>query len=285
MSFYNELFLSQMGSLIINMKLIKQSKAFAIDMDGTFFLGERLLPGALAFLDLLHQQEIPFVFLTNNSSKSPEDYVSKLTRLGLPTEYARVYTSGDGTIAYILTHHPNQRVFLLGTQSLARQFLNAGIWLDETSPEIVVLGFDTGVTYDGLSRLCNWVRAGLPFLATHSDLNCPVEDGLIPDTGSFMALIEASTGREPDAVIGKPNPLIITSLAAQLEVEPWEMTMVGDRLYTDIALGATAGVGTVLVLSGETSMDDMKESPYQPDLICENLAGLVEYLSENEVEE
>jgi HAD superfamily hydrolase (TIGR01457 family) len=261
------------------MNSIKKAKGFAIDMDGTFFLGQRLLPGGLDFLALLNARGIPFSFLTNNSSKSPEDYRRKLIGLGLAAGDARVYTSGEATIAYLHRRYPGKRVFLLGTESLAEQFRAAGVVLDEKTPEVAVLGYDTGLTYPRLTRFCDLVRAGLPYVATHPDVNCPVEGGFAPDTGSFMALIEASTGRKADVVIGKPNPLIIAGLAERFGVKPSEIVMVGDRLYTDIALGTTAGVGTVLVLSGETKMGDLENSPYQPDLVCEDLAELVKFLS------
>lgn len=261
------------------MNSIKNSKAFAIDMDGTFFLGQRLLPGALDFLAMLNARGIPFSFLTNNSSKSPEDYHRKLIGLGVAAEDARVYTSGEATIAYLHRKHPGKHVFLLGTGSLAEQFKNAGVLLDEESPEVAVLGYDTGLTYPRLTRFCDLVRAGLTYIATHPDVNCPVEGGFAPDTGAFIALIEASTGRKPDVIIGKPNPLIIAGLAERFGVSPDEIVMVGDRLYTDIALGTTAGVGTVLVLSGETKHGDLVTSAYQPDLVCEDLAELTKFLS------
>ncbi|MGB4594379.1 MAG: HAD-IIA family hydrolase [Anaerolineaceae bacterium] len=257
------------------MNSIRNAKAFAIDMDGTFFLGQRLLPGALELLALLNSKGIPFSFLTNNSSKSPEDYRLNLIGLGVLAEDARVYTSGEASIAFIQAQHPWKRVYLLGTKSLTAQFRAAGVVLDEEAPEVAVLGYDTELTYPRLKRFCDLVREGLPYIATHPDINCPVEGGFAPDTGAFMALIEASTGRKADVVIGKPNPLIMVGLAERLGVEPCEMVMVGDRLYTDIALGTTAGVGTVLVLSGETSREDLEKSVYQPDLVCENLAELI----------
>jgi 4-nitrophenyl phosphatase/NagD protein len=261
------------------MRSIKKAKAFAIDMDGTFFLSNTLLPGGLEFLSLLNARNIPFSFLTNNSAKSPEDYRYKLMRFGVAEEDCRIYTSGDATIAFLNNHLPGKSVFLLGTESLANQFTSAGIVLDEKNPEVAVLGYDTGLTYARLTQFCDLVRLGLPYIATHPDVNCPVEKGFAPDAGAFMALIEASTGRKADAVIGKPNPLMMTGLAERLGVDQHDMVMVGDRLYTDIAFGKTAGVGTVLVLSGETKPEDLQGSVYQPDLVCENLLELSEFLS------
>jgi len=142
-----------------------------------------------------------------------------------------------------------------------------------------VIGYDTSLTYERLSAFCRFVRQGLPYIATHPDVNCPTPEGLVPDIGAMMRLVEASTGRRADVVIGKPNPGIVTALAEEWGLEPEDLVMVGDRLYTDIALGKTTGVKTVLVLSGETRREDLESAKYLPDLVCENLADLTRYLS------
>lgn len=264
---------------ILDMRRVKNAAAFVLDMDGTFYLGSQLLPGAVEFLDFLNQRDTPFCFLTNNSSKSPKDYQDKLIRLGVKPDDARVYTSGDATIAYLKHHHPEKRLYLLGTDSLHKQFIEAGLILDEREPELAVLAYDTQLSYERLTAFCDLVRKGLPYIATHPDINCPVEGGFAPDAGAFMALIEASAGRKPDIVVGKPNPLIIEGAAERLSVNVQDVVMVGDRLYTDIMLGSIAGVGTVLVLSGETTLEDLKMSTVKPDLICQDLADLQRYLS------
>lgn len=261
--------------------LIRNTKAFILDMDGTFYLSNQLLPGALEFLDYLTEKGIRFSFLTNNSSRNVQDYQSKLTKLGVPEKQAIVYSSGEAAIAWLKRYHPGRRTFVLGTPSLQQSFLESGIILDEKDPEIVVLGYDTTLTYDRLTLFCDFVRAGKLYIATHPDINCPVEGGYAPDAGAMIALIKASTGREPDLVIGKPNKFIVELLAAKLGVAVKQMTMVGDRLYTDIALGKTAGVQTVLVLSGETAREDLRGSEFQADLVCEDLAELLRYLRES----
>lgn len=251
---------------------------FAVDMDGTFFLGDRLLPGALEFISFLRAKGIPFRFLTNNSSKSSLAYVGKLQGLGLNAEDALIYSSGDACIGYLQQNFPGASVFLLGTPSLQESFKAAGIRLVEDEAQVAVLAFDTSLTYARLTRFCDLVRAGLPYISTHPDINCPVPGGYAPDAGAMMALVRASTGREPDIVLGKPNPEIMRQLAAQIDVDPARLVMVGDRLYTDIALGQTAGVQTVLVLSGEAKREHLAVSPYQPDLVCEDLSELLGFL-------
>jgi len=262
----------------LNQSFISEAKGFLLDMDGTFFLGDRLLPGALELLELLNQRGLPFSFLTNNTSRSKLDYIIKLRGLGVKEEDARVYTAGDATIAYLNKHHAGEKVFLLGTESLAESFRAGGIALTESEPELLVIGYDTSLTYARLSAFCRFVRMGLPYIATHPDVNCPSPEGPLPDIGAMMSLVEASTGRKADVVIGKPNPGIVNALAEEWGMEPEEIIMVGDRLYTDIALGKTAGVKTVLVLSGESRREDLENAKYLPDLVCENLVDLTRHL-------
>lgn len=260
------------------MKSLRQAQGFILDMDGTFFLGERLLPGALEFLALLNRLNLPFSFLTNNTSRSRADYVTKLMGLGVKETDARVFTAGDATIRYLREHFDGKGVCLIGTRSLQEDFRAAGIRLDDQQPAVVVLGYDTELTYEKLTRLCGFVRQGLPYLATHPDVNCPTPEGPIPDIGAMMAMVEKSTGRWPDKIFGKPDRNLIEQLAGMLKLKPESLVMVGDRLYTDIALGTTAGVTTVLVLSGETKLEDLAGSAYQPDYVCENLGELGEML-------
>lgn len=248
-------------------------------MDGTFNLGDRLLEGALQFIDVIQARGVDFVFLTNNSSKSRRFYAEKITRLGLPISEYKVFTSGEATSIYLKERYPGLKLYLVGTPSLEEEFREYGFELSETDPKVIVLGFDQTLTYQKLWRLCDLVRAGLPYIATHPDFNCPTEAGFMPDVGAMMAFVKASTGREPDAVIGKPNRLIVDSLAHKLGLPTGALAMVGDRLYTDIALGQTAGILTILVLSGETRREDLGASPFQPDYIFDDLGGLADYLS------
>ena len=257
---------------------LKQVRCFLLDMDGTFYLGEQLLEGALRFIDVLRQQQCEFLFLTNNSSKDSQQYVEKIARLGLPLAREKVFTSGEATAMHIQSQTPEARVYLVGTPALEKDFFNSGFTLTREHPDVAVLGFDTTLTYDKLWTLCDLVRAGIPYIATHPDYNCPTESGYMPDIGATIAFVKASTGREPDLVVGKPNPLFVEKAAERVGVPVSSMCMIGDRLYTDIALGATAGIPTVLVLSGETRQDDVPASPYQPSYIFEHLGAVADYL-------
>ncbi len=253
---------------------IKDCKAFVLDMDGTVYLSDHLLPGALEFVTYLQDSQIPFLFLTNNSSKHRGLYAHKLNKLGLNVDLEMVFTSGEATALFLQEQLPEiHRIDLYGTPALEEEFLAHGFEFTSENPQAVVLGFDTTITYDKLWRLCDQVRSGLPYFATHPDINCPLEDGVMPDIGAIIAFVAASTGRQPDFVIGKPNPPIVNALTHRLGLSADQICMVGDRLYTDIALGQ-AGLHTVLVLSGETKTKDIPSSPFQPDLVVENLEHL-----------
>jgi len=253
---------------------LRDVRCFLLDMDGTFFLSDKLLPGAAEFLEFCDQKGIGYLFLTNNSSKDRSQYSQKLQKLGVTVEEDHIFTSGEATAIYLKKNFPGARLSVTGTPALEKELQNHGFSLMKTGADVTVLGFDTSLTYEKLVDLCNEVRRGIPYVATHPDFNCPVENGFIPDIGAFMALVEASTGRRPDVVIGKPNQPIVDALAQKTGLPLSQLVMVGDRLYTDIALGRT-GITTVLVLSGESTLQELGESPFRPTYVMENLAELL----------
>jgi HAD superfamily hydrolase (TIGR01450 family) len=253
-------------------------RCFLLDMDGTFFLGDNLIDGALRFIDTIRSAGQDFLFLTNNSSKDSRQYADKITRLGLPIDSGKVLNSGAATAMHLRGQRPGARVHVVGTPPLAAEFQSRGFQLTDSDPDVVVLGFDTELTYARLWRLCDFVRAGLPYWATHPDFNCPTETGFMPDIGATIAFVRASAGREPDLVIGKPNRLIAEVAAEWAGVELGDLCMIGDRLYTDVALGANAGIPSVLVLSGETQPGDLETSPHKPDYVFPHLGALADYL-------
>lgn len=254
--------------------------AFALDMDGTVYLGARVLPGAHDFVSRCRRDGIPFAMLTNNSSKSRREYGEKLARMGLDVGEDGVMTSGEATIRYLHREHPGRRVYLVATPSYEAEVREGGVPLaaGRSDADVAVLAFDTGLTFDKLVVLCDLVRDGKPFIATHPDFNCPVDGGYIPDVGSFLALVQASTGRRPDVIIGKPGRMMVAALCERWNLPAERIAYVGDRLYTDIAMAADSGMLGILVLSGETSLADLEGSPHQPDLIVDGLAELVELL-------
>ncbi len=259
------------------MSSLADIRLFLLDMDGTVYLGSRLLPGSLDFLRYLGETGRDHLFLTNNSSRNAQYYAQKLTKLGWPAQPGEILTSGEATALYLGGLKPAARVYLLGTPDLETEFASYGFVLTDENPDYVVLGFDMTLTYDKLVRACDLVRGGVPFIATHPDLNCPTETGYIPDCGAMTALITASTGVTPK-VIGKPNREIIDAMFRKKPVRRDQVAMVGDRLYTDIVMGHNAGVTSVLVLSGEAKEADISAAPVKPDHVAGGLGALYEAL-------
>lgn len=258
--------------------LIGQVRCFLLDMDGTFYLGDRILEGSLDFLQALRRSGRQALFLTNNSSKSAGVYVQKLRKMQVPDAFLQVYTSGQATGRYALSRYAGKRAYLLGNEMLRAELEAMGVLLDNGNPEYVLVGFDTTLDYEKMTRVCDLVRAGLPYIATHPDFNCPTETGFIPDIGAIMAFIEASTGRKADLIIGKPCRGIVEGALEITGCPARACAMVGDRLYTDIATGVNFGMVSILVLSGEASMADVDVSPVKPHLIFDRLADMIPYL-------
>ncbi|MBQ8598343.1 MAG: HAD-IIA family hydrolase [Lachnospiraceae bacterium] len=262
-------------------KKLKNITCFALDMDGTVYLGEKWIDGALDFLKAVEDAGKQYVFLTNNSSKNAEAYVEKLSRMGLSVDSDRIVTSGQATIDYLKIHFPDKKVFLLGNELLQEEFEKEGILLAQGEgdvPEVVVTAFDTSLTYAKMCRVCDLVRDGLPYITTHPDYNCPTETGFIPDSGAIHAFIHASAFRYPDHVIGKPSGDIMDYLAKRAGVSKEQTAMVGDRLYTDVAAGVNNGYTGILVLSGEAGMEDVYGSKIIPDLIFESVKHMIPYI-------
>jgi len=253
---------------------IRGLKCFLLDMDGTIYLGDKLLPRAKEFIDYLKLSGRSFLFMTNNSSKDRYSYVEKLAKLGIACLPDDILTSGEATCIYLKSLKPAARVYLLGTPFLEREFCEWGFELTAENPDFVVLGFDQTLTYEKLSTACTLIRNGVPFVATHPDFNCPTETGYIPDTGAMIELIKASTGIAPK-VIGKPNEEIIRSAFQKRKFALAEYTVVGDRLYTDIAAGNNAGICSILVLSGESTLEDVEKSAVQPVVVAKNVAEIL----------
>ena len=258
------------------MKDLRDISLYLLDMDGTIYLGDRVFDCTLPFLAALREQGKHYIFLTNNCTRNRGIYEERLKNMGIPVEPNGVFTSGEATTIYLNRQKPGARVFLLGTPSLEAEFREAGFVLTEEDIDFVVLGFDTGLTYERIRKLCDFVRAGVPFIATHPDFNCPTDGGFIPDVGSMLALVRASTGRDPDYVVGKPNRGIIDALCEKYGLRHEDIAMVGDRLYTDIAVGVNAGITSILVLSGESTLEDLAKSPVKPDYVFDDLSGITE---------
>lgn len=253
-------------------------KLFVLDMDGTVFLGDHAIEGAFDFVHALEaSKDRDFIFFTNNASKVPSVYVKKLHDLGLDVPQEKILTAGDVCAQYIKMNFPDGRVYLNGTQVLEENWKAKGLTLVQEDPDVCVQSFDTTLTYRKLERICTHVRNGIPFLATHMDVNCPMENGFIPDCGAICSLITASTGVRP-RYFGKPWKETVEMITAITGYDLSEMSFTGDRIYTDVATGVNNGAKGFLVLTGESTMQTVKESSVKPTAVFASLGEMTKFL-------
>lgn len=258
---------------------------FLLDLDGTLYLGPNLFPGTPLLIKKLEETSKRKVFLTNNSFHSTDEYFHKLNNFKLARSPEEILTSGWATIYYILNSTPYRKIHLLGSPALKDEFMQAGLeitnpslkGIPESEPEAVVLGFDRHFTYPSLRAASRYLLNGLPYVATHPDKVCPTEDLPIPDTGALIEYFDAVTGRRP-VVIGKPHQTMIDAALNRLGTAAEHTAIVGDRLYTDMKMGINGGLKSILVLSGETKMEDVPQSEIQPDHIVNDVGELTNLL-------
>ena len=256
----------------------------ALDMDGTIYSGSTLFDSTLPFLAVLRELGIGHTFLTNNSSKSAEDYLARLRQIGIAATPDQLYTSTQATIEHLRQHLPAvRRLFVLGTASMSRELEGAGFALTADSatdePDGVLAGFDTELTFSRLCRAAYWIKKGKPFVATHPDRVCPTDQPtVLVDCGAICAALEQAAGRGPDVVLGKPDPGMLRGILSRHALAPRQLAMVGDRLYTDMAMAHRAGALGVLVLTGETTAAQGASHSPAPGLVVSGLAELGERL-------
>ncbi len=256
---------------------LKDVKLFVLDMDGTVYLGNNLIDGALDFIHKVTETGRDFIFFTNNASRVPSFYKEKLARMGLDIDESKVVTAGDVTAQYLKEFYPDKRVYLNGTPLLEESFREKGINLVDEDPDVAVQSFDTTMTYEKMDKICRFIRNGVPFVSTHMDINCPTEDGFMPDSGAMCALITASTGVEP-RYLGKPFKETVDMVLEITGYQREEVAFVGDRIYTDVATGVNNGAKGFLVLTGEADMQTVAESEVEPDCIFDSLYEMSKYL-------
>ena len=260
---------------------LRQIKCFVLDMDGTIYLGESLFDFTREFLDTVEACGKTYCFFTNNSSKNEEAYLQKLARMGIHIPKERMLISNGVILDWLHANCPGESAYVVGTPLLEEAFRQSGIALKGEDADYVVLGFDTTLTYEKLVTACNMVRSGKAIYGVNPDWNCPVENGFIPDCGSMAALVKASTGVQCE-FFGKPSPHTLAYMLAHTGCKPEELAVVGDRLYTDIAVARGSAVTSILVMTGETRPEDLPGSETQPDMVCESLAELTALLKMRE---
>lgn len=259
--------------------ILPRIRNFCLDMDGTIYLDSVWIDGAKEFLAALTASGRKYCFMTNNSSRSASIYVEKLLNMGLVIDpETQLITSGHATVEYLKRQYSGKKVYLFGNPMVRMEFESRGIVLDEEHPDVVVTSFCTSFHYRDLCTLCDFVREGLPYVATHPDFNCPTRTGFIPDIGSLSAYVEASTGRRPDKVVGKPESEIIDYALGVMGAQREETCVVGDRLYTDVKSGVSNGLYGIFVLSGEAQLEDLKDSDVRPHLIFDSVREMIPLL-------
>jgi NagD protein len=263
----------------------------ALDLDGTLYLGGTLFPFTVPFLRRVRELGIGRTFFTNNSSVSTKGYVRKLNALGIDATADDLFSSTHATLAYLRGHKPApSRLFVLGTPALRQEFAENGFavvgenGVSETDgePDAVVIGFDSTLDYDRLCRAAWWVSRGKPYAATNGDAVCPTDKPtVLVDCGSMCRMIAHATGREPDAVCGKPSPGMLQGIVRRHGLRPDQIAVVGDRLYTDMAMARAAGAVGVLVLTGEATREQAEAAPAgsKPDLFVDSVEQLGEMLA------
>ncbi len=260
------------------MKDLEDVKLYLMDMDGTVYVGDEPIPGAMDALVTLKEKGRKVLFLTNNSSKTAEAYVAKLEKMGYAATESDVFSSGEATIDFLLKERKGKKIYLLANAAVYKQFEDAGVPLAEEGADIVVLCFDTELTYQKLVTACNYLQEGKEYIASHPDFNCPANPYPVPDVGSMIELIKGTTGRVPDLIVGKPYSVMAKCVAERFGLKPSEIAMVGDRLYTDIMFAVNNGMKSILVLTGETSKEMLDASDVRPTVVLDTFSDVLSHV-------
>ena len=258
------------------MKAYEQYKGYLIDLDGTAYRGTELIPETLTFVKQLHEAKIPYLFLTNNSTKTPAMAAEILTKFGYPVESSQVYTSSIATASYIYKENPNAKIFMIGEVGLKDALNTKGFTFVDTGAEAdyVVMGLDREITYEKLTQACIGVRSGAKFVVTNEDRALPTERGFIPGNGAMASVVATSTGVAP-IYIGKPNAIIMNFALAELGLAASEVAMVGDNYHTDILAGIKSGLPTIHIEGGVSSRADVLSYDEQPTHLLKDLTEIL----------
>ena len=272
---FNENITTSLGVLFmrkINSDL-ENIKAIFLDLDGTIYMGDNLIKGAIDFLNRIEKRGIKRFFLSNNSSKSVDQYLLKLEKMGIPATKEEILLSTHDLLSWLKVENISE-TYLVGTEGMKEMLEEVGVNTRSEEPQYVVLGYDTEITYQKLTKASIYLHNGVPLVVSHPDMVCPSPNGGLPDTGAYLALFEATTGVTPKHICGKPNPGMILHKINELGLKANTCAMVGDRLYTDMEMADRAGVHGILVLSGEATAEDAANAPQSPSLIVDSVAQL-----------
>lgn len=251
--------------------------AYIFDLDGTIYLGDTLLPGAAETIAALRSAGRRTLFLSNNPTRTRQQYAATLSRMGIPTPVEDIVNSSYVMVQWLLRAAPGARLFVIGEEPLQNELREAGFDLTAQAGDIdiVVASFDRTFVYHKLQVAFDAIRAGARLVATNGDRYCPVPGGGQPDAAAIIAAIEACTGAVCDPIVGKPSPIMVATVMDMLHLPPEHCIMVGDRLETDITMGIAAGMATGLVLTGDATREKLAASGLTPTLVLERIDGLI----------
>ena len=250
------------------------NRGYLIDMDGVVYRGNKLIPGADRFIQILLEKEIPFLFVTNNSQRSRCDVVLKLTQMGIDVEIEHIFTCAISTARFLASQKPNGSAYVIGDAGLLTALHDHGYAINEADPDYVVVGEGRLLNFEVLEKALKLIINGSKLIATNLEPNCPTDSGLRPGCGSTVSFLETASGRQAFSV-GKPSPIMMRMARKELNLRTAEVTMIGDTMETDILGGLQMGYRTVLVYSGSMDPLDLEKYPYQPVLAISSLKDLI----------
>lgn len=248
-------------------------KNYLIDMDGVLVKGKTLIPGAEKFIESMLTCGTKFLILTNNPLYTQRDLEHRLNSIGLMVPADRIFTSAIATARFLQNQLPNGKAFVIGESGLTQAMHEVGYVQTDINPDYVVLGEVNNYNFEQITKAIRLINDGAMFIATNPDATGPLETGIVPATGAMAALIEKATNRSP-FFVGKPNPLMIRSAIRYLGVHSEDTIMIGDRMDTDIVAGVMSGLETILVLSGVSTLENIKRFPYRPTRILNSVAEI-----------
>jgi 4-nitrophenyl phosphatase len=257
------------------MHRLRSIRHLIVDMDGVLYLGDSPMPGLDQFFAFLHDHEIRFQLVTNNSTLTPHMYADKMARMGVDIQDSDVLTSSIATADYLAGRQPRgSHVYAIGEEGLLDALQGAGFVLSRTDPVAVVVGFDRDITYAKLRQATLLIRAGVPFVATNPDVTLPMPEGQVPGTGTIVAAVSAASDRKP-LVIGKPEPLLMEQAMARMGAVRETTAAIGDRPETDILSAQRAGILSILTLSGATDRARLATFVIEPDIVLDDIQAVV----------
>lgn len=269
----------RVAEVLFNEKLkeLKYKKIFFIDRDGTLTLEDDVISGAKEFINILKNKGLTFFVSTNNSSRTPKEHLYRFNRLGLKLEERNILVSSMSAVAF-LKHKKINKLFWVANENVSKYFIEEGLVYNEKNPEAVLLTYDDNLSYEKIRKLTNFVRKGIPYYATHMDVICPTKNGPVPDIGTFIKIVEMTTGILPNNIFGKPDRSFVDPIIKKYGLTHKDAVVVGDRLYTDIKLAENSPITSILVLTGETSREDYEDSDINADIIVSSLDDLKNFV-------